>query len=68
MKEIEIVIDTNGEVAIEAHGFKGTGCKDATKNIEAAFGGSATSVAKPEMHMIPDDEETNMHGMSTGSM
>lgn len=38
-KYLEIVIDENGQTSVEAHGFNGVGCREATKGIEIALGG-----------------------------
>jgi hypothetical protein len=35
---IEIVVGTEGDVTVEAKGFKGKSCMDATKQIEKALG------------------------------
>ena len=48
MKQVQIVIDANGEVKIEAKGFTGTECLAATKDIEAALGKVEARTAKPE--------------------
>ena len=48
-KEIEFVIGTDGKLKIDAVGFEGTECADATKAYEALLGGDASSAAKPEM-------------------
>jgi hypothetical protein len=39
-KYIEIVIDEEGKTSVEAHGFGGVGCREATKGIEIALGGA----------------------------
>jgi hypothetical protein len=39
MKFIEITIDADGEVEIEAHGYTGQTCRAATADIEAKLGG-----------------------------
>lgn len=39
MKFIEITIDADGEVEIEAHGYTGQTCRTATADIEAKLGG-----------------------------
>jgi len=36
-KYIKIEVDVNGEAKIDAIGFKGTGCKTATKNFENIY-------------------------------
>lgn len=38
-KSVEITIHPDGEAVIEAFGFNGVGCKDATKNLELVLAG-----------------------------
>ena len=47
---IEIVIATTGEIKIDAVGFKGTDCAQATKYLEEALGAVKLKVKKPEYH------------------
>ena len=49
-KSIEIEIATNGDVKIEAIGFKGKGCEAATRAIEDALGTTKIRKKKPEYH------------------
>jgi hypothetical protein len=37
-KYVQIVIDENGATTIEAHGFNGVGCREATAGIEGTLG------------------------------
>jgi len=48
MKTIEIIVDPKGKIEIDAIGFKGSSCKDATKEIERALGMVEYSKKKPE--------------------
>ena len=48
MKRIEIAVDKEGNSKVEAFGFSGKGCMDATKEIEDALGGVSEDVKKPE--------------------
>lgn len=50
MKSVEIIITPDGNVAIEAVGFKGKGCEKATKAFEEALGKVKSSTKKPEYH------------------
>lgn len=53
-RSIEITIDPLGNSKVEAVGFKGVGCEDATKAIEVALtgpGGAVTRQFKPERNM-----------------
>jgi len=66
-KKIKIVIDSLGNASVEAVGFHGQGCKDATKVIEEALarGSGDMEVTKhPEWHETED--ENVVHEISTG--
>lgn len=54
-KQIKIKIDLSGATEIDAVGFKGRGCKDATKAIEKALGMISGSKSKPEIHVQDND-------------
>ena len=47
-KMIEITIDTNGEVQVEAHGYVGQECYKDTLPFEEALGVTTASAPKPE--------------------
>lgn len=47
-KEIVVDISTEGEVTIEANGYTGHECANATKPLEAALGRGVTRTMKPE--------------------
>ena len=49
MEEIEIIIDRKGNVKVEAHGFSGPSCRDATQALEDALGARGPTEDKPEM-------------------
>jgi len=49
-KTIEIIIDTAGEIQIDAVGFKGPDCEKATAFLEQALGVVGRKVKKPEYH------------------
>jgi len=50
MKQIIVDIETNGAVTIDAVGFTGTECQDATKFLEQALGTKTQMQRKPEYH------------------
>ena len=50
MKEIIVTVDKEGKAEVEAMGFKGSGCKDATKAIEKALGLLTKDTVKPEFY------------------
>lgn len=49
-KTITVDISATGEVKVEAHGFKGSGCEAATKAIEAALGETSERKKKTEYY------------------
>lgn len=54
MKKIVFTIDETGAVSIDAQGYTGTSCKDATKAFEEALGAAdaaANRHDKPEMKL-----------------
>lgn len=48
MPSIIIDITPEGETTVEAHGYQGAGCKDATRAIENALGTTTGDTKKPE--------------------
>jgi len=49
-KYIDVLVGPNGEIVIEAQGFKGKGCKEATKFLEDALGKSVDVKQKIDWH------------------
>ena len=49
-RTIEIVISLDGSLTIDAVGFKGADCDQATKFLEQALGLTAAKQRKPEYH------------------
>jgi Protein of unknown function (DUF2997) len=49
-KAIEVTIQHTGEITIDAVGFKGADCEQATRFLEDALGVVATKQRKPEYH------------------
>jgi len=49
-KIIKISIDVNGQAKIEAEGFRGGGCKDATKIYESLYENKVSAQDKPEIY------------------
>ena len=50
-RRIEILFGPEGEVVVEAVGFKGKGCKEATKFLEEALGTEVDVKQKVEWHL-----------------
>lgn len=49
-RTIEIIIAPSGEIKIDAIGFKGADCEQATKFLEEALGVVSQKTKKPEYH------------------
>lgn len=47
---IKITIGQDGQASIDADGFKGESCKDATKAFEEVYGQKVSYQDKPELH------------------
>lgn len=50
MKSIEITCKADGTIQVEAIGFKGKGCQQATADFEKALGQVTSDNKKPEFH------------------
>ncbi len=48
MSRVEVTINNAGEVEIEVHGVKGSGCAALTKAIEQSIGSTVSDRKKPE--------------------
>jgi len=49
-RSIEIIIAPDGALTIDAVGFKGADCDQATKFLEQALGATSVKQRKPEYH------------------
>jgi hypothetical protein len=49
-RTIEVMVSPAGEIRIEAVGFVGTSCQEATKALQQALGTTARFQPKPEYH------------------
>jgi len=49
-RTIEIIILASGEIQIDAVGFKGLDCEQATRFLEEALGNLGQKTKKPEYH------------------
>jgi len=59
-KEIEIKIDTDGKVTVEAFGFQGQGCEEAIKFITEGLG-KVQSVKNKTEYGDTQEVEINQH-------
>jgi len=49
-RTIEVKVSPNGDISIDAVGFKGTDCEHATRFLEEALGVVGQKVKKPEFN------------------
>ena len=49
-KTIEIIVSPTGEILIDAVGFQGADCEQATRYLEEALGVAGRREKKPEYH------------------
>lgn len=49
-REIEVLVDEDGTVSIEALGYEGSSCEAATEYLERALGQVKTRQRKPEYY------------------
>lgn len=61
-KKIQVKIGATGQVNIEALGFQGSSCKDATKGLEDVLMGEGGGVTteKPEYYNDEENTETEI--------
>lgn len=62
MKQIKVTIDLDGTSKVEAIGFTGTSCKQATGAIEKALGKVTKTVAKPEQFTKGTNQNIQRNG------
>ena len=55
---IEVIVATDGGIAINAIAFKGADCEKATKYLEEALGAVGRKVKKPEYHQAGQRHQT----------
>jgi Protein of unknown function (DUF2997) len=60
---IEVVVSPMGDIVIEAVGFKGADCEQATRFLEEALGVLTAKTRKPEFHQA-STRATQQHLMS----
>jgi hypothetical protein len=58
-RTIEVTIDPEGGITIEATGFRGNACEKATKEIEEALGVKKARKKKPEYLALNTTATTN---------
>jgi hypothetical protein len=62
MKTIEIIVSPKGDFKIDAVGFKGADCENATQFLEEALGTVSHKQKKPEYHQ----QNTRKHQQKLG--
>lgn len=61
MKKLIVTATPSGKTTIEAKGFHGQGCTQASAFLERALGTVASRTDKPEMHQIVPEMEQHLH-------
>lgn len=51
MKSVEVTVSPEGDVSIEAVGFKGQSCAKATEALEKALGMPTKKIKKPDWNV-----------------
>jgi hypothetical protein len=62
-RTIDIIVSPQGDISINAIGFKGAGCEKATRAMEEALGAVSHRVKKPEY----DASTTAQHQQRLGT-
>lgn len=60
MKEIECIIDENGQCSIELFGWKGKGCADVAKKLSDALGQTVDAKKKDEYWKVETKQKTKI--------
>jgi hypothetical protein len=63
-RTIEVIVSPVGETKIEAKGFAGAGCRDASRFIEQALGAAANEVLTAEFYQQQATGQTAMEGQA----
>jgi hypothetical protein len=58
MGQVKIKVTPSGATTVEAEGFKGTSCEDATKAFREALGQVEDDQKKPEFYESVTEDET----------
>ena len=60
MKKLIVTATPSGKTTIEAEGFHGVGCTQASAFLERALGTVTSRTDKPEMHQIAPELEQHL--------
>jgi hypothetical protein len=61
MKVIEIIVNAKGETTVQAKGFAGSSCRDASKFVEQALGQRIGEQLTAEFHQAHTVEQQQHH-------
>ena len=61
-RTIEVTVSPNGDILIDAVGFKGADCEKATRFLEEALGVAGPKQKKPEYHQRSTTAQTQRLG------
>lgn len=62
MRQLIVTVTPEGDVQIEATGFKGNACEKATAELEKAFGLLKSKTKKPEYYVADTAAQQKMRG------
>ncbi len=63
MKEIEVIIDENGQASIDLHGWQGKGCDEIAKQFAKAMGTTIKSTKKNDYWKTETKIKQKVRGM-----
>ena len=61
MKTIEILIGPKGEISVTTRGFRGAGCRNASRSLEEALGQRIGERLTAEFHQAQTAEQHHQH-------
>lgn len=63
MKEIEIIIEKDGEISMDLKGWNGKGCSEVTKEFTKALGTAVNVEKKPDYWKTETKQKQKIRGM-----
>ena len=58
-KTIEVIVTPDGQTTVQARGFAGGSCRDATRQLRRALGGPADEHLTAEFYLSQSTEQKN---------
>jgi ABC-type sulfate transport system substrate-binding protein len=66
MKTVKITLGKDGALRVEAEGYKGGSCQEATAFLEKLYGDKATEVLKSSYYEEDNETICNENGLPSG--